>query len=62
MPEVAWITVTDAAGRILFRRPATPAEVIAARQAAGEADAAAQDVMDRIAAERHAEAAREPKA
>jgi hypothetical protein len=55
MPEVAWITVTDAAGRILFRRPATEAEVVAARHAASDADRAAQGVMDRIAAERRAD-------
>ncbi len=54
MPQVAWITVTDAAGRILFRRPATDAELLAAQHAADDADAAAQDVMDRIAAERNA--------
>ena len=34
-----YVTVTDAAGRVLFRRPATQAEIEEARQVADSADA-----------------------
>lgn len=48
----AYITVTDAAGRVLFRRPATEAEVDDALRAAGEAEREGSEAMDRIAQER----------
>jgi hypothetical protein len=48
----AFITVTDAAGRVLFRRPATEAEVMDALRAADTAEFEAQAAMDRIADER----------
>jgi hypothetical protein len=48
----AFITVTDAAGRVLFRRPATEAEVMDALRAADTAEFEAQAAMDRIAVER----------
>ncbi|GAC1407904.1 MAG: hypothetical protein NVSMB64_15350 [Candidatus Velthaea sp.] len=48
----AFITVTDAAGRVLFRRPATDAEVLDAVRAAEAAEVEAKAAMDRIAAER----------
>jgi hypothetical protein len=50
----AFITVSDAAGRVLFRRPATEAEVLTAMHAAEVAEAEAQSALDRIASERHA--------
>ena len=49
---MAYITVTDAAGRVLFRRPATRAEVDEALRAAEEASRQGQAAMDRIAYDR----------
>jgi hypothetical protein len=49
---VAYITVTDAAGRVLFRRAATPSEVAEAVRSAQEAEREGQAVMDRISSER----------
>jgi hypothetical protein len=43
--------VTDAAGRVLFRRPATPQEVTDAL-AADEAEREGEAVMERIAYDR----------
>lgn len=48
----AYVTVTDAAGRVLFRRPATEAEIEEARQIAKSADAEANAVLKMIAKER----------
>jgi hypothetical protein len=48
----AFVTVTDAAGRVLFRRPATDAEIMEALRAAEEAEAEGQAAMERIAAEK----------
>jgi predicted thioredoxin/glutaredoxin len=48
----AFITVTDAAGRVLFRRPATDAEVAEALRAATVAEDEGQAAMERIRAER----------
>jgi hypothetical protein len=50
----AFITVSDAAGRVLFRRPATVEEVLTAVRAAEIAEAAAAMAMERIAQERRA--------
>ena len=44
--------MTDAAGRVLFRRPATRAEVDEALRAAEEASRQGQAAMDRIAYDR----------
>ena len=52
MAHPAYVTVTDAAGRVLFRRPATQAEIEEAMQVADAADAEAQAVLKRIAQER----------
>ncbi len=49
---IAYITVADASGRVLFRRPATGAEVDEALRAADEAEREGQAAMDRIASER----------
>jgi hypothetical protein len=49
---LAYITVTDAAGRVLFRRPATPQEVDDALRSAGTAQSEGEAAMDRIAYER----------
>lgn len=49
---IAYITVTDAAGRVLFRRPATKNEVDEALLSAEEAENEGQAAMDRIAFER----------
>ena len=49
---VAYITVTDAAGRVLFRRPATSHEVEDALQSADEATREGEAVMERIAYDR----------
>jgi hypothetical protein len=51
---MAFITVSDAAGRVLFRRRATEAEIADAKQAAEEADEGAEAMMTEIAAERYA--------
>ena len=48
----AYVTVTDASGRILFRRAATPDEVAQALAAADEAEQNAQALMTEIAIER----------
>jgi hypothetical protein len=48
----AFITVSDAAGRVLFRRPATDDEVLNALHAAETAEVEGQAAMDRIARER----------
>ena len=48
----AYITVSDAAGRILYRRPATDDEIRSALGAAQVAEREAQAAMDRIAHER----------
>jgi hypothetical protein len=50
----AFITVSDAAGRVLFRRPATDAEVLSAVHAAEIAEAEGYAAMERIAHERAA--------
>jgi hypothetical protein len=44
--------VTDAAGRVLFRRPATPQEVTDALASADEAEREGEAVMERIAYDR----------
>ena len=49
---IAYITVADASGRVLFRRPATGQEVDEALRAADEAEREGQAAMDRIASER----------
>ncbi len=49
---MAFITVTDAAGRVLFRRTATQSEIDDAAKAAGVAEFEAQEAMERIAASR----------
>jgi hypothetical protein len=52
-PEpAAYVTVTDAAGRVLFRRLATAAEVEEAIQIAKAADGEAESVLKRIAKDR----------
>ena len=48
----AYVTVTDAAGRVLFRRAATPAEVEEAIQVAKAAEVEAAGVLKRIAKKR----------
>jgi len=52
MPMAAFITVTDAAGRVLFRRAATDAEVREAVRAAEQAEREGEEAMRRIADER----------
>jgi len=49
---MAFITVTDAAGRVLFRRTATQSEIDEAAKAADVAEIEAQEAMERIAASR----------
>ena len=62
-PPPAYVTVTDAAGRVLFRRPATEAEIEEARQIAGDADAEAHAVLKAIAKDReHGALAAPPRA
>ena len=46
---MAFITVTDAAGRVLFRRAATQSEIDEAVQAADVAESEAADALARIA-------------
>jgi hypothetical protein len=46
--------VTDAAGRVLFRRAATPSEIEDALHSAARAEREGQATMDRIAADRFA--------
>jgi hypothetical protein len=48
----AYITVTDAAGRVLLRRPATPEEIAEALRAADDAEQSARSVLAQIAEER----------
>ena len=48
----AYVTVTDAAGRVLFRRPATAEEIAEALLAADNAERGARAVLAEIAAER----------
>ena len=48
----AYVTVTDAAGRVLFRRLATASEIEEATQIAKAADAEAGKVLGRIAKDR----------
>jgi hypothetical protein len=50
--ERAYITVTDAAGRVLFRRPATQREVEDALRSADEATREGEAAMERIAYDR----------
>jgi hypothetical protein len=49
---IAYITVTDAAGRVLFRRAATPNEVSDALRSADAAGAEGEAAMDRISYDR----------
>jgi hypothetical protein len=49
---IAYITVTDAAGRVLFRRAATPREVDDALRSADAATVEGEAAMDRIAYDR----------
>ncbi len=49
---IAYITVTDAAGRVLFRRAATPNEVEDALRSADTAASEGDAAMDRIALDR----------
>ena len=48
----AYVTVTDASGRVLFRRRATPQEIAEALRAADEAERGARATLGQIAAER----------
>lgn len=48
----AFVTVTDASGRVLFRRPATDAEIVQAVRAAERAEDEGRAAMERIAGER----------
>ncbi len=50
---MAFITVSDAAGRVLFRRRATDAEMTEAVHAAEEADVGAEAAMQEIATQRY---------
>lgn len=50
---MAFITVSDASGRVLFRRRATEVEIAEAVHAAETADAGAQEAMHEIAAQRY---------
>jgi len=49
---IAYITVTDAAGRVLFRRAATPLEVVDALRSADTATVEGEAAMDRISYDR----------
>jgi hypothetical protein len=49
---IAYITVTDAAGRVLFRRAATPMEVVDALRSADSAIVEGEAAMDRISYDR----------
>lgn len=51
-PRLAYVTVTDAAGRVLFRRLASAAEIDQAIRSAEEGDREGNAAMDRIEAER----------
>ncbi|MGD0052657.1 MAG: hypothetical protein ABSD03_12715 [Vulcanimicrobiaceae bacterium] len=48
----AWITVTDAAGRSLYRRRATAAEIAQALRAADDAERSARATLTALAVER----------
>lgn len=48
----AYVTVTDASGRVLFRRPATAAELADALRSADAAEHNARLALARIARER----------
>lgn len=48
----AYITVTDAAGRVLFRRPATPEEVDDALRSADSATAEGEAALEQISYDR----------
>ena len=48
----AYVTVTDASGRVLFRRRASADEIAEALRAADEAERAARETLTRIAVER----------
>jgi hypothetical protein len=48
----AYITVTDASGRVLLRRPATLEEIAEALRAADDAEQSARSVLAQIAEER----------
>lgn len=48
----AYVTVTDASGRVLFRRRATAEEIAEALGAADEAERGAREALTRIAHER----------
>lgn len=48
----AFVTVTDASGRVLFRRPATAREIVEALRAADDAERNARETLAGIAAER----------
>jgi hypothetical protein len=48
----AYVTVTDASGRVLFRRPATAREIAEALRAADEAERNARETLAGIAADR----------
>ena len=56
----AYVTVTDAAGRVLFRRPATAQELAEALRAADDAEVRAREALAAIAAERAREAEAAP--
>jgi hypothetical protein len=51
---MAFITVSDAAGRVLFRRRATEAEIEEAQRAADLANEGAESAMHEIAEQRYA--------
>jgi hypothetical protein len=48
----AWVTVTDASGRVLYRRRATASEIAEALRAADEAEQSARATLVEIAVER----------
>jgi hypothetical protein len=48
----AYVTVTDASGRVLFRRRATPEEIAQALTAAQDAEHGARETLAQIARER----------
>ena len=50
----AYVTVTDASGRMLFRRPATAGELAEALRAADDAERGARAALARIAEARFA--------
>ncbi len=58
---IAYITVADASGRVLFRRAATADEVDEALRSADEAEREGQEAMDRISSERFFDEALEAK-